>query len=113
MAIYFLEGNKTVRGKYLSEQDKIVVWDGQKLGLRGDYNGVLLLDTILQTPTSQTDNLVKIELLMSEAVLFLQSLQSLEQQGVESSSDVINELTLKINEAHQKPKRGIKAQKVI
>jgi hypothetical protein len=106
------DGIQKAHGKYLNEQDKIIFWDEKNLGLRGDYNGVLLLDTILQTPVGHTEEMVKIELLLSEAVLFLQSLQSLEQQGVENSIDVINELTLKIGEAHSKSKKGIKAQKV-
>ena len=83
------------------------------MGLRCDYNGVLLLDTILQTPITNTDNSVKIELLLSEAELLRQSLTSLEQQqGVENSTDVINELIQKIFEAQRRVKKGIKAQKV-
>lgn len=82
------------------------------MGLRSDYNGVLLLDTILQTPITNTDNSVKIELLLSEALLFHQSLVSLEQQGVENSADVTNELYQKICESQQRAKKGIKAQKV-
>lgn len=95
----------------MSEQDKILFWDEKSLGLRSDYNGVLLLDTILQKPVSHTEDMVKIELLLSEAVIFLESLQSLEQHGVENSADVINELTLKISEAHARSPKGIKAQK--
>jgi len=79
------------------------------VGLRSDYNGVLLLDTILQSPIVNADDTVKVELLLSEAVLLQ---QSLEQQGVENSADVINELVLKIGEAQQRAKKGIKAQKV-
>ena len=69
------------------------------MGLRSDYNGVLLLDTILQPPLTNTDHPVKIELLLSEAVLLHQSLVLLEQQGVENSADVINELVQRIGEA--------------
>lgn len=82
------------------------------MGLRSHYNGVLLLDTILQAPFKNTDDTVKVELLLSEAVLLHQSLVSLEQQGVENSADVINELVLKIGEAQKRSKKGIKAQKV-
>ncbi|CRK88840.1 CLUMA_CG002660, isoform A [Clunio marinus] len=103
--------NKTIKGKYLSEHDKILFWNSKNLGLRSDYNGVLLLDTILQSPLSNTDHTIKIELLLSEAVLLHQSLVLLEQQGVENSADVINELVLKITEAQQRTKKGIKAQK--
>lgn len=104
--------NKFIKGKYLSEHDKVLFWNDKNLGLRSDYNGVLLLDTILQAPIANTDNCVKIELLLSEALLLHQSLVSLEQQGVENSADVTNELFLKISEAQQRAKKGIKAQKV-
>lgn len=83
------------------------------MSMRGDYNGVLLLDTILQAPITQADDNIRIELLLSEAVLFLQCLQNLEQHGLENTADVTNELTLKIGEAQQHAKRGIKAQKVM
>lgn len=96
----------------MSEQDKVLFWDGKNLGMRGDYNGVLLLDTILQTPVFHSDDTIKIELLLSEASQFLQSLKSLEEHGVENTSDVINELTEKIAEAQSNTRKGIKAQKV-
>mgnify|MGYP003449653428 FL=1 len=83
------------------------------MGLRSDYNGVLLLDTILQAPINNTDNGIKIELLLSEALLLHQSLVSLEQRGVENSADVTNELYQKISEVQQRAKKGIKAQKVM
>lgn len=80
--------------------------------MRGDYNGVLFLETILQTPVKQTDDIVKLEILLSEAVLFLQSLQNIEEHGLENTSDVINEFVAKITEANSMEKKGIKAQKV-
>ncbi|XP_058461839.1 baculoviral IAP repeat-containing protein 6 isoform X2 [Malaya genurostris] len=99
------------RCRYLPDQDKILFWNGRNVSMRGDYNGVLLLDTILQAPIAQADDNIQIELLLSEAVLFLQCLQNLEQHGLENTADVTNELTLKIGEAQQHAKRGIKAQK--
>ena len=105
------DNNKIIKGKYLTEHDKILFWDYNNLGLRSDYNGVLLLDTILQPPLTNTDHSIKIELLLSEAVLLHQSLVLLEQNGVENSADVINELVQKIGEAHSRAKKGIKAQK--
>jgi len=42
--------------------------DGKGIGVRKDYNGVLLLDTILQTPVSKPDDVVKLELLLSEVM---------------------------------------------
>lgn len=89
----------------------MLFWNNATLGLRGDYNGVLLLDTILQTPIVQADDTIRVELLLSEAMLFLQSIQSLEQQGLENTADVTNELVLKIEEARQNNKKGIKAQR--
>lgn len=106
-----------ISGKYLTEFDKVLFWNDENLGLRSAYpvpnNGVLLLDTILQAPLISTDSTVKIEILLSEAVLLHHSLIALEQQGVENSVDVTNELVQKIGEAQQRTKKGIKAQKVI
>jgi baculoviral IAP repeat-containing protein 6 len=104
---------KPINGKYLSDHDKILFWNDQNLGLRSVYpTGVLLLDTILQAPLTSTDNIVKIEILLSEALLLHNSLVALEQQGVENSTDVTNELVQKIAEAQKRVKKGIKAQKV-
>lgn len=98
----------------MPKQNRVLFWDSQNIGMRGDYNGVLLLDTILQTPTPQSDDIVKVEMLLTDAVLFLQSLQSLEEHGLENTAeaDVTNELILKIDEAHALNKKSIKAQKV-
>lgn len=93
-------------------QEKILLWDGQNLGFRGDYNGVLLLDTILQPPILQNDDLIKLELLLSEAIIFQTCLKDLEQEGLECPSDVSNELLEKIINAQANAKKGIKAQRV-
>nr|XP_014092668.2 baculoviral IAP repeat-containing protein 6 isoform X3 [Bactrocera oleae] len=104
-----IDGN--VRGKYMPLQEKILLWDGQNLGFRGDYNGVLLLDTILQPPILQNDDLIKLELLLSEAIIFQTCLKDLEQEGLECPSDVSNELLEKIKNAQANAKKGIKAQR--
>jgi baculoviral IAP repeat-containing protein 6 len=52
----------------VSDHDKILFTDGKGIGVRRDYSGVLLLDTILQTPISKPDDVVKLELLLSEVV---------------------------------------------
>lgn len=110
---FFRKGaDRKIAGKYLPQQDKVLFWDGKNIGMRGDYNGVLFLETILQTPVKQTDDIVKLEILLSEAVLFLQSLQNIEEHGLENTSDVINEFVSKITEANSMEKKGIKAQKV-
>uniref|UniRef100_W8AIN7 Dual E2 ubiquitin-conjugating enzyme/E3 ubiquitin-protein ligase BIRC6 n=1 Tax=Ceratitis capitata TaxID=7213 RepID=W8AIN7_CERCA len=104
-----IDGN--VQGKYMPLQEKVLVWDGQNLGLRGDYNGVLLLDTILQPPILQNDDFIKLELLLSEAIIFQTCLKDLEQEGLECPSDVSNELLEKIKNAQANAKKGIKAQR--
>lgn len=78
-----------------------------------DYNGVLLLDTILQAPIENNDDIIKIELLLSEAVIFQQTLLNLEDGGcgVEPSADVFTELSQKVKQAYSNAKKGIKAQK--
>lgn len=109
---YRISDDLQAQCRYLPDQDKILFWNGRNVSMRGDYNGVLLLDTILQAPITQADDNIRIELLLSEAVLFLQCLQNLEQHGLENTADVTNELTLKINEAQQHAKRGDKSTKV-
>lgn len=96
----------------MPQQDKVLFYDGKNLGLRSDYSSVLLLHTILQTPVVHTDHPVRIELLLSEAVLLLNSMQGLEDTGMWNSSDAINEFKAKIEEAQASHKKGIKAQKV-
>lgn len=107
----FTDGRK-VNCKYLPQQDKVLFYDGKNLGLRGDYSSVLLLDTILQTPVVHADEPVRIELLLSEAVLLLYSMQNLEEAGMGNSTDAINEFDAKIDEAQANVRKGIKAQKV-
>lgn len=50
----------------MPEYDKIFFADDKGVGVRNDYNGVLLLDTILQTPVAKGEEVVKLELLISE-----------------------------------------------
>lgn len=52
--------------KYIPGHDKVLFTDGKAVGLRRDHNGVLLLDTILQTRVEASNEVVKIELLLSE-----------------------------------------------
>lgn len=58
--------------QYLAGSDRIVFWNRHSLGVRSDYNGVLLLHTILQQPlsSSNTEHSVKIELFLSEVNFF-------------------------------------------
>lgn len=113
MAVVAGKSNGKLQGVYLSNGiDKVLYTDGKGIGIRSDYNGVLLLDTILQTPVSKSEDVVKLELLLSEAALLLQCLQCVELPGVEHSMEVQQELTSKIVAAQTNQKKGIKAQKV-
>lgn len=103
---------RSLNGRYVSKQDKILLWDNKHLGYRGDYNGVLLLDTILQKPITCPDHMIRLELLVSEAVIFLQSMKSVQEVGLETCPEVVAMLTAKIQEAQANAKKGIKAQKV-
>ncbi|KAL6430648.1 hypothetical protein ACFW04_006912 [Cataglyphis niger] len=104
--------NGKLQGIYLSDGiDKVLYTDGQGIGIRSDYNGVLLLDTILQTPVTKSENIIKLELLLSEATILLQCLQCVELPGVEHLLEVLQELSSKIVAAQANQKKGIKAQK--
>lgn len=52
--------------KYIPGQDRVLFCDGQAIGVRSDYNGVLLLDSILQKPISDSKKEIKLELPLSE-----------------------------------------------
>lgn len=49
--------------------NKILLTDGSTVGLRSDYNGILFLDSILQSPVSNPNDIVEIELTLSEVYL--------------------------------------------
>lgn len=119
----------------------MLFWDGRNIGTRKPYNGVLLLDTILQTPVVHEDDPVRLECPLSEALLLLFTLQSLDPNdpvamaaavacvnlapgdAVANSADMQNELTARIDAAEeaiaaadallsgQVQPEGIKAQK--
>lgn len=60
------ESQSEIICRYVPGQDRILFCDGQAIGVRSDYNGVLLLDSILQKPVTNTKDEVKLELLLSE-----------------------------------------------
>lgn len=71
------------------------------------------MDTILQMPVFRSEDSVKLEMLLSEAILLQHCLKSIELQGVDHVAEVQQELTNTINAAKQKKLKGVKAQKVI
>ncbi|XP_076667240.1 BIR repeat containing ubiquitin-conjugating enzyme isoform X2 [Andrena cerasifolii] len=104
--------NGKVQGTYLSNGiDKVLYTDGRAIGVRSDYNGVLLLDTIFQTPVSRSQDFVKLELLFSEATLLYQCLRCVELPGADHVQEVIQELASKTFTVEASQKKGIKAQK--
>ncbi|XP_044731226.1 baculoviral IAP repeat-containing protein 6 [Chrysoperla carnea] len=103
--------NANIKCRYLEDQNKILFTDGHGIGMRSDYNGVLLLDTILQRRLKCSDDVVKLELLLSEALMFQQSLKSIDLTCTDLHSEVLNEITEKITRAQSQQRNGIKAQK--
>ncbi|KRT83410.1 hypothetical protein AMK59_4811 [Oryctes borbonicus] len=102
------ENHSEVVCRYIAGQDRVLFCDGQAIGVRSDYNGVLLLDTILQKPVSSAKDEIKLELLLSEAIILKKCLSTVSTASIDYA---INELTDKISEAQIKSKKGIKAQK--
>lgn len=107
--------------------DRVLFSDGQALGVRSDYNGVLLLDSILQKSINDGREEVKLELPLSEVIrhviisdslinlFFFQAIilkQSLSTANINGTEQIINELTNVISNAQKEYKKGIKAQKV-
>lgn len=65
--IYILAINQNeVTCRYIPGQDRILFMDGQAIGVRSEYNGVLLLDSILQKIVTDPDEEVRVELPLSE-----------------------------------------------
>ncbi|XP_076283788.1 BIR repeat containing ubiquitin-conjugating enzyme isoform X2 [Lasioglossum baleicum] len=101
-----------LQGTYLSNGvDKILYTDGRGIGVRSEYNGILLLDTLLQTTVSRSEDVVKLELLFSEANLLYQCLQCVELPGADHVQEVIQELTSKTFTVEASQRKGIKARK--
>ncbi|XP_034239276.1 baculoviral IAP repeat-containing protein 6 isoform X4 [Thrips palmi] len=100
-----------VQGAYLPGTDKLLLTDGSAVGVRSDYNGVLLLDTILQTPVQKSDDVVRLELLHTEAVLLQRCLKQVELRGVYQANEVLQELSSRTKEAQANPRKTIKSQK--
>lgn len=53
-------------GVFISSYNKLVLTNGVTLGMRSDYNGVLLFDTILQPTAQKSYDVVEIELPLFE-----------------------------------------------
>ncbi|XP_052743953.1 baculoviral IAP repeat-containing protein 6 isoform X2 [Bicyclus anynana] len=97
--------------EYASGSDRVFLWDASGVGARTDYNGVLLLHTALQLPVFPAEDncKVKIELVLSEAVLLYQCVQNLDSDSIEGLADFIEKLKFAID--IEPVRKGVKAQK--
>uniref|UniRef100_A0A2C9JJC5 Dual E2 ubiquitin-conjugating enzyme/E3 ubiquitin-protein ligase BIRC6 n=1 Tax=Biomphalaria glabrata TaxID=6526 RepID=A0A2C9JJC5_BIOGL len=89
---------------YLPEKDKTVFCDGCALGVRGDLQGILLLDTALQTPINKPEDIVKIELPLVEATQLRKTLLSTDL----SSKEFIDEFTKDLSQGIEKAQEATK-----
>ncbi|KAM8852773.1 dual E2 ubiquitin-conjugating enzyme/E3 ubiquitin-protein ligase BIRC6 isoform 1-T1 [Synchiropus picturatus] len=64
-----------VRCQYFPAVDKVLFVDDYAVGCRKDLNGILLLDTALQPPVSKPEDLVQLELPVTEAQQVLSACQ--------------------------------------
>ena len=61
--VYFSAGKSDfIKCQYLSNKDKVLFSSGQSVCVRKDLNGVLLLDTALQSSVPKTEDNVKVEM---------------------------------------------------
>ncbi|XP_068618996.1 baculoviral IAP repeat-containing protein 6 isoform X2 [Battus philenor] len=97
--------------EYAPGADRVFLWDNSGVGARTDYNGVLLLHTALQRPlpSSEPNNIIRIELVLSEAVILYQCIQNLEAHSIQGLPDFINALRSAIDS--EPIRKGVKAQK--
>lgn len=51
-----------IDGTYIKTHNKLLLTNGRALGMRSDYNGILLFDTILQPTVEKSYDIVEIEL---------------------------------------------------
>ncbi|XP_019627384.1 PREDICTED: LOW QUALITY PROTEIN: baculoviral IAP repeat-containing protein 6-like [Branchiostoma belcheri] len=102
-----------LRCEYLPLAEKVLMSDGFAIGMRKDLNGVLLLDTALQTLVDKTEDTVKVELPLSEATQLLASLESVDMRGVDYVPEVKKELRSAVDRCQQAaPKKKNKKAKV-
>ncbi|XP_053375851.1 baculoviral IAP repeat-containing protein 6-like isoform X2 [Mercenaria mercenaria] len=94
-----------VKSMYLPEKNRMVFSNDAAIGVRRDLQGVLLLDTALQTPVAAQDDKVRLELPLAEASQLLKSMTSAELQCTDAVNVVVKELQQKI-EAVQEATKG-------
>lgn len=60
-----------IDGTYVKTHNKLLLTNGRALGMRSDYNGILLFDTILQPTVEKSYDIVEIELPVFEVISWI------------------------------------------
>ncbi|KAG5831644.1 hypothetical protein ANANG_G00305910 [Anguilla anguilla] len=82
-----------VRCQYFPAVDKVLFVDDYAVGCRKDLNGILLLDTALQAPVSKSEDVVQLELPVTEAQQMLSAcLEKVDVSGAEGYDQFITQL---------------------
>ena len=67
MIFVFIAGETDQVGvSYVGSRDRVLFTSSQAVGVRKDLNGILLLDTALQTPVARSEDVVTVELPLPE-----------------------------------------------
>ncbi|XP_069118544.1 baculoviral IAP repeat-containing protein 6-like isoform X2 [Argopecten irradians] len=105
------QSKDAIKCVYISGRDRIVFCDQNAVGVRSDLRGMILLDTALQPPVSKTEDLVRVEIPLVEAIQLLKSLVSAELPGVDHVDDVVKELEKRIEVVQESTKGNLKTSK--
>ncbi|OWF45700.1 baculoviral IAP repeat-containing protein 6-like isoform X2 [Mizuhopecten yessoensis] len=105
------QGKDAVKCMYISGKDRILFCDQNGVGVRSDLRGMILLDTALQPPVFKTEDLVRVEIPLVEAIQLLKSLVSAELPGVDHVDDTVKELEKRIEFVQESTKGNLKTSK--
>lgn len=88
--------------------------DGHAVSVRRSLNGVLFLDTALQTAVEKSDDIVNLEITLQEAIHLRNCLSSPvgEPQDVDNLQLVLKQLETGIEQSQQLTQKDLKAAKV-
>ncbi|XP_028983369.1 baculoviral IAP repeat-containing protein 6 isoform X2 [Betta splendens] len=82
-----------VRCQYFPAVDKVLFVDDYAVGCRKDLNGILLLDTALQPPVAKPEDMVQLELPVTEAQQMLSACQEkIDVSNIEGYEQFISQL---------------------
>ncbi|XP_035256804.1 baculoviral IAP repeat-containing protein 6 [Anguilla anguilla] len=102
-----------VRCQYFPAVDKVLFVDDYAVGCRKDLNGILLLDTALQAPVSKSEDVVQLELPVTEAQQMLSAcLEKVDVSGAEGYDQFITQLKDGLNNTSHETAANHKVAKV-